>query len=80
LATVLLLQVVSAGGVASADPLTGYEKLNQVRNQNEDIDDAINKVQDMLQDGSLIDITDQTTLYDPLDAEQKKELARGMIL
>ncbi|MEO2210297.1 S-layer homology domain-containing protein [Paenibacillus amylolyticus] len=79
LIAVLLLQVVSVGGVASADPVSPLDQLNQIRNSDDDIDVAISDVQSLLGSGSLIDMTDISTTYDLLNDEQKKELARGMI-
>ncbi|XOI99142.1 S-layer homology domain-containing protein [Paenibacillus polymyxa] len=79
LIAVLLLQVVSVGGVASADPFTPLDQLNQIRNSDDDIDVAISDVQSLLGSGSLIDMTDISTTYDLLNDVQKKELARGMI-
>ena len=80
LIAVLLLQVVSVGGVASADPFTQLDQLNQIRSSDKDIEVAIPEVQGMLESGSLIDITDISTTYNLLNDEQKKELARGIIL
>lgn len=80
LIAVLLLQVVSVGEVASADPFTPLDQLNQIRNSDEDIEVAIPEVQGILSEGGLIDITDISTTYNLLNDEQKKELARGMIL
>ncbi|RAW16104.1 hypothetical protein DC345_11515 [Paenibacillus taichungensis] len=81
LAVVLILQVVSVGGVASAGPApTALEQLNEIRNSYEDIEGAISSVQSILTSGSLIDITDIMTTYNLLTQEQKNELARGMIL
>lgn len=81
LVAVLLLQVVSVGGVASADTgPTPLEQLNEIRNSYEDIEEAISSVQNILTSGSLIDMTDISTTYNLLNEEQKKELARGMIL
>ncbi|WFR63835.1 hypothetical protein P9222_06175 [Paenibacillus amylolyticus] len=79
LIAVLLLQVVSVGGVASADPVTPLDQLNQIRSSDDDIDVVISDVQSLLGSGSLIDMTDISTTYDLLNDEQKKELARGMI-
>ncbi|MEK4363161.1 S-layer homology domain-containing protein [Paenibacillus sp. FSL M8-0212] len=79
LIAVLLLQVVSVGGVASADPVTPLDQLNYIRSSDDDIDVAISDVQSLLESGSLIDMTDISTTYDLLNDEQKKELARGMI-
>ncbi|MCW3793178.1 S-layer homology domain-containing protein [Paenibacillus sp. LS1] len=80
LVAVLLLQVVSVGGVASADPFTPLDQLNQIRSSDMDIEAAIPEVRGMLESGSLIDITDISTTYNLLNDEQKKELARGIIL
>lgn len=81
LAVVLILQVVSVGGVASAGPApTALEQLNEIKNSYEDIEGAISSVQSILTSGSLIDITDIMTTYNLLTQEQKNELARGMIL
>lgn len=80
LIAVLLLQVVSVGGVASADTLTTLEQLNQIRSSDKDIEVAIPEVQGMLESGSLIDMTDISTTYNLLNDEQKKELTRGIIL
>jgi hypothetical protein len=81
LVAVLLLQVVSVGGVASAGPgSTSLQQLNEIRNSYEDIEEAISSVQNILTSGSLIDMTDISTTYNLLNEEQKKELARGMIL
>ncbi|WP_269054269.1 S-layer homology domain-containing protein [Paenibacillus tundrae] len=81
LAVVLVLQVVSVGGVASAGPApTALEQLNEIRNSYEDIEGAISSVQSILTSGSLIDITDIMTTYNLLTQEQKNELVRGMIL
>lgn len=79
LIAVLLLQVVSVGGVASADPVTPLDQLNYIRSSDDDIDVAISDVQSLLESGSLIDMTDISNTYDLLNDEQKKELARGMI-
>lgn len=80
LVVVLILQVASMGGVASAnsDP-TALEQLNEIRSSYEDIEEAISSVQNILTSGSLIDMTDIST-YNLLNEEQKKELARGIIL
>ncbi|MCF7757817.1 S-layer homology domain-containing protein [Paenibacillus xylanexedens] len=80
LIAVLLLQVVSVGGVASADPFTPLDQLNQIRSSDKDIEVAIPEVQGMLEIGSLIDMTDISTTYNLLNDEQKKELTRGIIL
>ncbi|WP_153980422.1 DUF4073 domain-containing protein [Paenibacillus xylanilyticus] len=79
LVAVLLLQVVSVGGVANAAS-TPLEQLNGIRNSVQDIEQTISQVQSLIENSSLIDIIDKTTLYDGLDGEQKKELARGMTL
>ncbi|WP_091012390.1 MULTISPECIES: S-layer homology domain-containing protein [Paenibacillus] len=80
LIAVLLLQVVSVGGIASADPFTPLDQLNQIRSSDKDIEVAIPEVQGMLESGSLIDMTDISTTYNLLNDEQKKELTRGIIL
>ncbi|WJH27147.1 DUF4073 domain-containing protein [Paenibacillus sp. CC-CFT742] len=81
LVAVLLLQVVSVGGVSADPDPTPLEQLNQIRNSDqEDIEQTISQVQSLIENSGLIDHTDKTTLYDGLDEEQKKELARGMTL
>ncbi|WP_416293222.1 DUF4073 domain-containing protein [Paenibacillus illinoisensis] len=79
LVAVLLLQVVSVGGVANAAS-TPLEQLNEIRKSDQDIEQTISQVQSLIENSSLIDTFDKTTLYDGLDAEQKKELAKGMTL
>ncbi|WP_336782519.1 DUF4073 domain-containing protein [Paenibacillus illinoisensis] len=79
LVAVLLLQVVSVGGVANAAS-TPLEQLNEIRKSDQDIEQSISQVQSLIENSSLIDNTDKTTLYDGLDEEQKRELARGMTL
>ncbi|MEK4438791.1 DUF4073 domain-containing protein [Paenibacillus sp. FSL K6-2862] len=79
LVAVLFLQVVSVGGVANAAS-TPLEQLNGIRKSDQDIEQTISQVQSLIENSSLIDNTDKTTLYDGLDEEQKRELARGLIL
>ncbi|MBY0217676.1 DUF4073 domain-containing protein [Paenibacillus illinoisensis] len=79
LVAVLFLQVVSVGGVANAAS-TPLEQLNEIRKSDQDIEQTISQVQSLIENSSLIDTIDKTTLYDGLDEEQKKELARGMTL
>ena len=80
LVAVLLLQVVSVGGVSADPDPTPLEQLNQIRKSDQDIEQTISQVQSLIENSSLIDTIDKTTLYDGLDAEQKKELAKGMTL
>lgn len=77
LIAVLLLQVVSVGGVASAETLTPVEQMNEIKNLNKDIEEVVLYLQSVLEDDGIIGLD---SIYNQLDSIQKSEIARGMIL
>ncbi len=77
LIAVLLLQVVSVGGVASAETLTPVEQMNEIKNLNKDIEEVVLYLQSVLEDDGIIGVD---SIYNQLDSIQKSEIARGMIL
>ncbi|MCP1187396.1 S-layer homology domain-containing protein [Paenibacillus sp. 1781tsa1] len=79
LIAVLLLQVVSVGGVASADPFTPLDQLNMEREMYIESDEGttVTHVQNLLEQQDLITLPED---YEALDDNQKYEIARGMVM
>ncbi|WP_339787771.1 S-layer homology domain-containing protein [Paenibacillus sp. FSL R7-0313] len=79
LIAVLLLQVVSVGGVASADPVTPLDQLNMERDMYVESDEGttMSDVQNLLEQQDLITLPED---YEALNDNQKYEIARGMVL
>ncbi|MEK4663707.1 S-layer homology domain-containing protein [Priestia sp. FSL H7-0729] len=79
LIAVLLLQVVSVGGVASADPVTPLDQLNMEREMYVESDESttVTHVQNLLEQQDLITLPED---YEALNDNQKYEIARGMVL
>ncbi|WP_186333737.1 S-layer homology domain-containing protein [Paenibacillus xylanexedens] len=79
LVAVLLLQVVSVGGVASADPVTPLDQLNLEREMYIESDESttVTHVQNLLEQQDLITLPED---YEALNDNQKYEIARGMVL
>ncbi|MEK3705399.1 S-layer homology domain-containing protein [Paenibacillus sp. FSL R7-0198] len=79
LIAVLLLQVVSVGGVASADPVTPLDQLNMERDMYVESDEGttMSNVQNLLEQQDLITLPED---YEALNDNQKYEIARGMVL
>ncbi|MGN7414715.1 S-layer homology domain-containing protein [Paenibacillus sp. SAF-068] len=79
LIAVLLLQVVSVGGVASADPVTPLDQLNLERAMYIESDEGttVTHVQNLLEQQDLITLPED---YEALNDNQKYEIARGMVM
>ncbi|WFA84279.1 S-layer homology domain-containing protein [Paenibacillus amylolyticus] len=79
LIAVLLLQVVSVGGVASADPFTPLDQLNMERDMYVESDEGttVTHVQNLLEQQDLITLPED---YEALNDNQKYEIARGMVM
>ncbi|GAS84194.1 S-layer homology domain-containing protein [Paenibacillus amylolyticus] len=79
LVAVLLLQVVSVGGVASADPFSPLDQLNLEREMYIESDESttVTHVQNLLEQQDLITLPED---YEALNDNQKYEIARGMVL
>ncbi|MGE6576854.1 S-layer homology domain-containing protein [Paenibacillus xylanexedens] len=79
LIAVLLLQVVSVGGVASADPFTPLDQLNMEREMYIESDESmtVTHVQNLLEQQDLITLPED---YEALNDNQKYEIARGMVM
>ncbi|KAA8753466.1 S-layer homology domain-containing protein [Paenibacillus sp. UASWS1643] len=79
LIAVLLLQVVSVGGVASAETLTPLDQLNMEREMYIESDEGttVTHVQNLLEQQDLITLPED---YEALNDNQKYEIARGMVM
>ncbi|WP_017691571.1 S-layer homology domain-containing protein [Paenibacillus sp. PAMC 26794] len=79
LIAVLLLQVVSVGGVASADQFTPLDQLNMEREMYIESDEGrtMTNVQSLLEQQDLITLPED---YEALNDNQKYEIARGMVM